>query len=171
MDGKENSTMAPSKVKLNEHPTVKRFRETQQAPSASARPTQLEAGWLRQVCLEAGADDAGFVEIERPEIADQREDILAVFPPTRTLISYVCRMNREPIRSPARSVANLELHHTTDHINEVGHNIVTVLEQMGIRALNPAAGFPMEMDRFGKAWVVSHKPRREQPLPQPHSSE
>ena len=86
---KENSTLAPSKVKLNEHPTVKRFRETQQAPAASARPTPLEANWLRQVCLEAGADDVGFVEIERSEIADQREDILAVFPPTRTLISYV----------------------------------------------------------------------------------
>jgi hypothetical protein len=33
------------------------------------------------------------------------------------------------------------------------------LEQQGVRALNPAMGFPMEMDRFpGKIWVVSHKP-------------
>ena len=33
-------------------------------------------------------------------------------------------------------------------------------ESKGIRALNPAMGFPMEMDRFpgGKIWVVSHKP-------------
>jgi hypothetical protein len=38
--------------------------------------------------------------------------------------------------------------------------IVAALERQGIRAMNPAMGFPMEMDRFpgGKIWVVSHKP-------------
>src|SRR5262245_25850008 len=102
--------------------------------AALARPAKLETDWLRQVCLEAGADDAGFVELDRLEIADQREDILAVFPPTRTLISYVCRMNREPIRSPARSAAKLEFHRTTDQVNEVGHRIVAALERMGVRA-------------------------------------
>jgi ferredoxin len=69
-------------------------------------------------------------------------------------------MNQEPVRSPARSVANLEFHHTGDHVNEVARKIVTILERMGVRALNPAMGFPMEMDHFpgGKLWVVSHKP-------------
>ena len=69
-------------------------------------------------------------------------------------------MNREPIRSPARSVANLEFHHTGDHVNEVARKVVATLEQQGVRAMNPAMGFPMEMDRFpgGKIWVVSHKP-------------
>src|SRR5262245_48905963 len=68
-------------------------------------------------------------------------------------------MNREPIRSTARSVANLEFHHTGDHVNETARRIVSALEQRGIRAVNPAMGFPMEMDRFpGKTWVVSHKP-------------
>jgi AcrR family transcriptional regulator len=27
--------------------------------------------WLRQLCLDAGADDVGFVERDRPGIADQ----------------------------------------------------------------------------------------------------
>ena len=69
-------------------------------------------------------------------------------------------MNREPIRSPARSVANLEFHHTGDHVNEVARKVVATLETQGVRAMNPAMGFPMEMDRFpgGKIWVVSHKP-------------
>lgn len=98
------------------------------------------------------------MEIDRPELADQRADILAVFPQTKTLISFVCRLNREPIRSPARSVANLEFHHTGDHLDEVGRKIVAALEQQGVRAINPAIGFPMEIDRFGKMWVVSHKP-------------
>ena len=68
-------------------------------------------------------------------------------------------MNREPIRSPARSVANLEFHHTGERTNEVASAIVAALEAEGIRAVNPSMGFPMEMDRFpGKIWVVSHKP-------------
>ncbi len=146
-------------MQLAEHPTVKRFYERTMVPPATDAPPKLDAEWLRALCLEAGADDVGFVEIDRPEIAGQRDDILAVFPHTKTLLSFVCRMNREPIRSPARSVANLEFHHTGDHVNEVARKIVASLERRGVRALNPAMGFPMEMDRFpGKLWVVSHKP-------------
>ncbi len=74
-------------------------------------------------------------------------------------MSIVCRMNREPIRTPARSVANLEFHHAGEKVNEVARKVVAALEKQGIRAINPAMGFPMEMDRFpGKMWVVSHKP-------------
>jgi ferredoxin len=75
-------------------------------------------------------------------------------------VSFVLRMNRENIRTPARSIANLEFHHTTDETNEVARKIVATLERMGVRAVNGgAAGFPMEADRWGtKMWVVSHKP-------------
>lgn len=119
----------------------------------------LDADALREICIEAGADDVGFVELERPELDDQRDDILRYFPHAKSLIALVLRMNREPIRSPARSVANLEFHHVGDEVNEVAREIVSALEERGIRAINPAMGFPMEMDRFpGKLWVVSHKP-------------
>jgi ferredoxin len=108
---------------------------------------------------DAGADDVGLVEIGRPALDDQRADILQRFPATKTLVSFVCRMNREPIRSTARSVANLEFHHTGDDVDDTARRIVAALEQQGIRAVNPSMGFPMEMDRFpNKAWVVSHKP-------------
>jgi ferredoxin len=67
-------------------------------------------------------------------------------------------MNRDPIRSPARSIANLEFHHVGDEVNAVARRLIEKLETRGIRAINPAMGFPMEMDRFpGKIWVVSHK--------------
>ena len=146
-------------AQLIHHPTVKRFYERTGVAPETGASSKLDADWLRRLCLEAGVDDVGFVEINRPEIADQRDDILAVFPRTKTLVSFVCRMNRESIRSPARSVANLEFHHGGDHVNEVARTIVAALEQRGVRALNPAMGFPMEMDRFpGKLWVVSHKP-------------
>jgi ferredoxin len=145
-------------MKLAEHPTVRHFQES--TASRAAAPTVLDAAWLHQLCLDSGADDAGLVEIERPTLDDQRDDILRCFPPTKALLSFVCRMNREPVRNPARSVANLEFHHTGDHVNEVARKVVTALESIGVRALNPAMGFPMEMDRFpgGKIWVVSHKP-------------
>ncbi len=147
-------------VKLEEHPTVKRFEEKEAPSRGVERLGKLDASWLRDLCLNAGADDVGFVEIDRPEIADQRKEILEVFPHAKTLVSIVLRMNREPIRTPARSVANVEFHHTTEQVNEVTRKIVQTLEALGVRALNPAAGFPMEMDRFtlGKTWVVSHKP-------------
>ena len=113
----------------------------------------------RELCLTCGADDVGFVEIERSKIAEQRADILAAFPRAKTLINFVCRMNCEPVRSPARSVANFEFHHAHDRRNEVAHKIVRELERQNIRAINLAMGFPMERSKFpGKIWVVSHKP-------------
>src|SRR5689334_25231072 len=132
-------------MNLTEHPTVRRLRESHR-PGSAEPPTPRDAAWLRQRCLDCGADDAGLVEISRPALAEQRDDILRAFPPTRTLLGFVCRMSREPIRSPARSVANLEFHHTGDHVNEVARQVVTTLEKQGVRALNPAMGFPMEMD-------------------------
>src|SRR4051812_15844157 len=143
-------------ARLDQHPTVLRHRRS--TPIAQA-PTSLDAAELRRLCLELGADDVGFVSINRPELDDQRADILALYPWTRTLISLVCRMNREPIRSPARSVANLEFHHTNDHTYETARQVAARLSERGIRAVNPSVGFPMEADRFpGKTWVVSHKP-------------
>jgi epoxyqueuosine reductase QueG len=114
---------------------------------------------LRQLCLDQGADDAGVVALERPELDDQRADIQRFYPATKTLLSLVCRMNREPIRSPARSVANTEFHQSGDWVNDIARRVVTALERQGIRAINPPMGFPMEADRWpGKLWAVSHKP-------------
>jgi NAD-dependent dihydropyrimidine dehydrogenase PreA subunit len=147
-------------MNLAEHPTVRRFHENHGGrPETADPPKPLEAGWLRQLCLDCGADDAGLVEIARPALDGQRDDILRYFPPAKTLLSFVCRMNRGPIRSPARSASNLEFHASYDHSSEVARKVVAALEARGVRAMNPSAGFPMEQDRFpGKIWVVSHKP-------------
>src|SRR5437868_7445598 len=145
---------------LEEHPTVKQFRERAAGRTEVPETQVLDAAWLRQLCLDAGADDVGFVPTDRPDIADQKADILSVFPRTKTLISIVSRMNRDNIRTPARSISNLEFHHTTDESNEVARQIVASPEELGIGAINGgAAGFPMEADRWGsKMWVISHKP-------------
>lgn len=141
---------------LDDHPTVKRLR-LEGRPGTTSPPT-LDAAWLKDLARRCGADDAGLVELGRPALADEAPHILACLPTARTLVAFVCRMNREPIRSPARSVSNLEFHHTGDQVNEVARHLVAALERQGVRALNPALGFPMEMDRFpGRVWIISHK--------------
>lgn len=136
------------------HPTVLALKE--RPPKA---PEPITAERLKSLCLEAGADDAGVVALDRPELDKDRQAILRVFPATRSVIALVCKMNIEPIRSPARNVANQEFHHSGDRVNEVAHKVVARLQAMGIRALNPPMAFPMEMEGFpGKVWSVSLKP-------------
>src|SRR5499433_3195754 len=141
-----------------EHPSIKRFRE-RSAGAKSSLPVVLDAQEVRETVLKAGADDVGFVEIDRAELAAERDDILRFFPHTKSLVSFVVRMNREPIDNPARSVANLEFHHAGERVNEIVRHLVARLEAKGIRAINPAMGFPMEVARGtgNKLWVVSHK--------------
>jgi Fe-S-cluster-containing hydrogenase component 2 len=145
-------------TQLSEHPSVKRFRERATAPP-TGQPVRLDAGELRDFCLKAGADDVGFVDIDQGGLAGEREEILHHFPFTKALISFVVRLNREPIHNPARSIANVEFHQTGEHVNETARRIVAALQERGIRALNAAMGFPMEMVNFGagRLWLVSHK--------------
>jgi epoxyqueuosine reductase QueG len=111
------------------------------------------------MCLAFGADDVGFVEISRPSLADQKEDILNVFPWTKTLISFAGRLNRENLRSSARSIASLELHQVEARLNHAAQALAAALERKGVRAATPAVGFPMETAQWrGKMHVVSHKP-------------
>jgi hypothetical protein len=132
-------------AQLSEHPSVKHFYEGSKKRDEKPAERVLDAAWLRQLCPDAGADDVGFVERDRPQIAGQKAEIEEVFPKTKTLISVVCRMNRNNIRTPARSISNLEFHHTTDETNDVVRRIVSALEEVGIAAINGGAvGFPME---------------------------
>jgi len=141
-----------------EHPSIKRFRE-RAAASLDQSTSTLDPEELREIVLRAGADDVGFVEVDRAELSTERDDILRFFPHTKSLISFVVRMNREPIHNPARSVANVEFHHSGERVNEIAHRVVAQFEAKGIRAVNPAMGFPMEVVNVGagKIWIVSHK--------------
>src|SRR5690349_3850685 len=97
------------KMNIDEHPTVRLLKAR-----PSSRPRPIDAAALRALALEAGADDVGFVCVDRPEVAPQKADVLSLLPQARTLVSFVVRMNRDSIRTPARSVANLEFHRTGD---------------------------------------------------------
>ncbi len=142
---------------IDTHPTVQNLRAR---PQSARLPDPLDARWLRELCLRAGADDVGFVELASPALAAERANIERAFSPTQSLISFVLRMNRENVRSPARSIANVEFHQCGDEVNAVARRITSELERAGIRALNPPMGFPMEADRWmtERMWVVAHKP-------------
>lgn len=93
---------------IDDHPTVMRYRQT-----AAARPPRsggqvFSAARLKALALEAGADDVAVIPPDHPHIGYQREDILRVFPPTRSLVSLAARMNRENIRCLSRDVSDLE---------------------------------------------------------------
>ena len=123
------------------------------------RPDVIDAKWLRDACLAAGADDVAFASVGNPGLASEVTHVQDALPGTRSYISLVVKMNRDNVRSTARSVANQEFHRSGEILNEAAHRITRTLEDRGYRALNPSATFPMEMDRFpGRIWVVAHKP-------------
>lgn len=146
--------MNVSRQMSQDHPTVLALRQQPSQPSS----VQLSIEALRKLCLEAGAADVGFVGLQRAELDQERHDILRIFPDARSLICFVCRMNPDSVRSPARNVANHEFHETGDDVNETARRIVTSLTQQGAKAVNPPMAFPMEIDRFpGKIWTISLK--------------
>jgi epoxyqueuosine reductase QueG len=116
------------------------------------------AAAVKKMCLEAGADDVGVVDMDRESLEREREGILYVYPLTRSIISIIVVNNRENIQSPARYVANEEFHHTGDKISSMAREILRRLNQWGIRGVVVNKGWPMALDRYpGKIWDVSHK--------------
>ncbi|HET7743045.1 MAG TPA: 4Fe-4S binding protein [Mycobacterium sp.] len=140
--------------RIADHPTVRKM-----AGRTRDRPAVIDSEWLRRVCLDAGADDAAFVSVADPQLASELEHAEQALPGARSFISLVVKMNRDNVRSTARSVANQEFHRSGEIINEAAHRITRALQDAGYRALNPSATFPMEMDRYpGRIWVIAHKP-------------
>jgi len=113
---------------------------------------------IKKICLDAGADDVGLVDLDRDSLSMEREGVLHVYSLARSVISIVMANNRENMQSPARYVANEEFHHTGDRTSSVSREILRRLNQLGIRGVVVNKDWPMAMDRYpGKIWDVSHK--------------
>ncbi len=140
--------------RFDAHPTVKAVR----ARAAPAPPPPLSIAEVRALALAAGADDAGAVSLDHPDLAEERAHATRALPGARSLVAIVLRMHVDDVRSPERSVANREFHRTGHDADEVARKIAVALAERGHPSINPSMAFPMEMDRFpGRAWVVSHK--------------
>src|ERR1044072_482949 len=145
--------------KLAAHPSVQAVLARRRAGDVASPPAAIDAAWLRELCLAAGADDEGAVSLDHPDLAGEGEYGQCGPPGTRTLIAMAVRMNRDNCRSPARSVANQEFHQTDEQANHAARSVTQALQDAGYRALNPSVGFPQEMDGFPseRIWVVAHK--------------
>jgi epoxyqueuosine reductase QueG len=127
-------------------------------PNAKREMRQYSASELRKICLESGADDAGFVDLDREALQKEREGILRVYPLTRSIISIIKVMNRENIQSPARYVSSDEYHSVGDEFAGMGREILRRFNKLGIRGVVPTKSWPMDLNRWpGKIWDISHK--------------
>lgn len=145
-------------MRLEDHPTVKWYRNQLRTKDQSTESAKLDADWLRELCIQKGADDVGFVHIDHPALADQRGDLLGIMPETKTVVGMVFRVSRESVRTVEHSLANLEFRHAGDLANRTARKIVAELRDGGVRAVNPPAGFPYEPERWpGKIWLTNDK--------------
>ncbi|HXY54302.1 MAG TPA: alkyl sulfatase C-terminal domain-containing protein [Nitrospirota bacterium] len=118
----------------------------------------LSADDLRKICLEEGADDAGFVDIGRPALEPERDAMLRIFPGAATAVSLLVRANRESVTSPSTSVADWEFAKTIERLADAAFRIIRRLNSKGIRGIAVPPAFPMDTTRWpGKLWEVSHK--------------
>lgn len=96
-------------AKLAAHPSVRAVS----AGDVASPPAVIDAAWLRELCLAAGADDAAAVSLDHPDLDGEREHALAALPGTRTLIAMAVRMNRDR-KSPAAGSPRRNAPHPPD---------------------------------------------------------
>lgn len=142
-------------MNLNNHPSIVAYR---QSPKKT-KPETISREWIKNIVRKAGADDAGVVSINHPDVQDQKSSILAAFPQAQTLVSFVCRMNPAQLQSSDRSLADGEFIALDAEMLLVSRKVVRLLRDCGIGAITPSEGFPQDMTKWpGRMFTVSHKP-------------
>lgn len=121
-------------------------------------PVVLERSRLAEICCAAGADDVGFVDLERDNLAAQRASVLRALPWARSFMVFVRRLNRHAVRAPLRSLSSAEFTEGAHDVKAIIHRTVRALEDEGVRAVGISGLFPMEVGRpDGSPTVVSLK--------------
>ena len=144
-----------------DHPTIKWFKENSDIQSGNMDLVDMDYKKLKEIAREVGADDCGIADICSADLEDEKEDILALYPKTKALISIVISLNPENVRCVSRAVSDLEFMQGFERSNKVAKKLAAVLKTYGINVLHPSAGFPMNVSQWpGKMWSVSHKPLR-----------
>jgi NAD-dependent dihydropyrimidine dehydrogenase PreA subunit/putative sterol carrier protein len=141
-------------------PDVIEERKTNHFLNAVDESGKIDAEWLKKLCIDAGADDVGIVEIGREALAGQRDEILAAYPKTKTLICVACNLHRESVRSVNRVTANIAFHSVGQRLNRVTSEVLLTLEKMGAWSVSDSWGFPMNVAEKwpGKMWLLEQKP-------------
>jgi len=143
-------------IKLADHTTVRAVKDRDGVGPYNT--DELDSDWLREISLDAGADDVGFVAVDDPSVVEERDYVREALPGAQTLIAICLRSNRENMRSVPRSVASHELFSIRDRVDLVTRKIARRLEDIGVRAVSPPMDVPMEASRYpGRMWIVSQK--------------
>jgi epoxyqueuosine reductase QueG len=145
-------------MKLNDHPTVKWYRKQDQETENSFRQS-INAKWLKELCWEEGASDVGLISISNSDISEnEKQALLELLPTVKSVISLSFQLNPEALKTRVHSITNLEYSLAFRDANDTCRRIVRRLQRDCIRALNTAAGFPFEADRWPKKmWLISDK--------------
>ena len=139
-------------------PEAEQARREHEATRAATREHHVvDAAWLRDLCLAAGARDVGFVEVDREALGEEGARARRLFPRVRTLVAICTLSNPDAIRSVSRATANLAWHHNHQVGDQVAHEIVERLQEHGIGAIATAMGFPMEGAPGEPLWEIAHK--------------
>jgi epoxyqueuosine reductase QueG/putative sterol carrier protein len=120
------------------------------APIALADFTREVAGW---------ADDVGVVSIDDPALAHERDEILYVYPHTRSLVCLIGEENRAAMQSRYLPTANHELYSCEERLFAMGHRTVKYIQSLGGEGLTTTIGWPQEVSQrwADKIWPLSHK--------------
>ncbi len=144
-------------MKLEDHPTVRLYREAPATPETAAGAS-ISAAWIREVCLAAGADDAGCADLQDPVFDPDRTPLLSLLPGARTLVSLVLRLNPESVRCLSRSASDLEFSVGMHRMDGIAQTVVRRLREKGIHGVNFSTGFPMDLENWPEGmWAASHK--------------
>src|SRR3989339_474447 len=142
-------------MELDDHPSVIAYRQRRQ----NNPPETMTRQRLKAIVLEAGADDVGVVEIDRPSLQDQKEAIIGAFPRAKTLVSIIIRMNPPQVQSSDRSLIDGEFIAVEEQALAVSRKLARQLRSYGIACITPSEGFPQDMAKWpGPMFTVSHKP-------------
>jgi epoxyqueuosine reductase QueG len=108
------------------------------------------AGW---------ADDVGVVSIDDPALAHERDEILWVYPHTRSLVCLIGEENKAAMQSRYLPSANNELYRCEERLWEMDRRTVKYVNALGGEGLTTTIGWPQEVGQrwADKIWPLSHK--------------
>ena len=123
----------------------------------SGKELKISHSELRELFLGVGADDVGFVEVDRPELGLQGDLIKKIYPSTQTIASIVITLNRPNLMTPLRNLTAFESHQSADDLDRVQGRLIRVLRERGIKVVRLPLAFPMDYTSVSGLNFVSHK--------------
>lgn len=141
-------------MKLEDHPSVIKLKKLKKRE----KPKKISTSLLKNLLKDAGAHDFGIVNIDSIANTQEKEDILKAFPKTKTLISFLVKLNKNNIRSMDRSLADLEYTRAYKKLTDIAFYLSEKLDNINIGSITPSPAFPQKMENWpGKMHTISHK--------------